>query len=678
MRILILTSCTGAKAVSHERALTLQDFERGPQHVAAREKELAALLTSAEELYTGQQHARLMRGVRALRNTAVANGTPAPAVDLFILSAGYGWVTGRRRLAPYECTFTGMSMTALRRWADILEVPAGARGLLCRKYDLALVLLGDTYLQACALDEEVRLGGTVLFLCSPASARKLPALQRARLVRFGKEDARRFRCGLVGLKGEVAARILELLAADTSALPRLIDPATDLLALLDRPAPELPPPKFRANPAVDRVITIPESWWESSQRARLRYFIPDWDDLVDPDYDFVHDRHSHGAGDWSNNVYAHQLYHAPAYDGLLISRLVAEKSKAKKERIGALGVHRFFRVPDTFPIMGDCGAFGYVGEVYPPYQTEEILDYYTRLGFNFGVSIDHLMVGSTQAERRRRYELTIQNAEDFLKEHRRRGLAWQPIGAVQGWDPASYADAARKYAKMGYHYLALGTLVRKKTAEILRIVEAVRRLIPEDVRLHLFGLARFGAVREFVRLGVTSIDSASVLRRAWLGSTTNFLTATGWYSAVRVPQSDRCFRALRLIEQGERTAEQLQRLERECLAALRAYGERRQSLTRTLLDRLTEYDTLLAGERKGTRERIRRTLADRPWEACGCAICARWGVEVAIFRGNNRNRRRGFHNTHVFYGLIGRILDGEPIDWIDTTQPARQDQPSLF
>jgi len=40
-------------------------------------------------------------------------------------------------------------------------------------------------------------------------------------------------------------------------------------------------------------------------------------------------------------------------------------------------------------------------------------------------------------------------------------------------------------------------------------------------------------------------------------------------------------------------------------------------------------------------------------------------VEVAIFRGNNRNRRRGFHNTRVFYDLIGRILAGERIDWID-------------
>src|SRR5262249_37449873 len=148
----------------------------------------------------------------------------------------------------------------------------------------------------------------------------------------------------------------------------------------------------------------------------------------------------------------------PAYDGILVSRLVAEDSEDKKKRINALGVHRFFRVPDRFPIMGDCGAFGYVNEEVPPYRTGEILDYYTRLGFDFGVSIDHLIVAATEGQRQARYELTIANAEEFLKEHRRRGLGWEPVGAVQGWDANSYARAADRYVKMGYRYVALGGL----------------------------------------------------------------------------------------------------------------------------------------------------------------------------------------------------------------------------
>jgi hypothetical protein len=45
----------------------------------------------------------------------------------------------------------------------------------------------------------------------------------------------------------------------------------------------------------------------------------------------------------------------------------------------------------------------------------------------------------------------------------------------------------------------------------------------------------------------------------------------------------------------------------------------------------------------------RELLAAEPWTKCSCPICTEHGIEVAIFRGNNRNRRRGFHNTRQFY-----------------------------
>src|SRR5207344_1317638 len=86
-------------------------------------------------------------------------------------------------------------------------------------------------------------------------------------------------------------------------------------------------PPARANASVDKVIEIPRSWWDKPHRERLRYFIPEWDDLVDPDYDFETDTHAGGTGDWSNQVYAHQMYPEPNYDGILVSRAVAEKSK---------------------------------------------------------------------------------------------------------------------------------------------------------------------------------------------------------------------------------------------------------------------------------------------------------------------------------------------------------------
>jgi hypothetical protein len=52
----------------------------------------------------------------------------------------------------------------------------------------------------------------------------------------------------------------------------------------------------------------------------------------------------------------------------------------------------------------------------------------------------------------------------------------------------------------------------------------------------------------------------------------------------------------------------------------------------------------------------RRLLTDRPWEQCNCRICRTHGIEVVIFRGNNRNRRRGFHNTRRFYDQFEQEL----------------------
>jgi hypothetical protein len=49
-----------------------------------------------------------------------------------------------------------------------------------------------------------------------------------------------------------------------------------------------------------------------------------------------------------------------------------------------------------------------------------------------------------------------------------------------------------------------------------------------------------------------------------------------------------------------------------------------------------------------------RTLEAMPWKHCPCTLCREQGVEVILFRGNNRNRRRGFHNTFVFYHLLNQ------------------------
>ena len=49
------------------------------------------------------------------------------------------------------------------------------------------------------------------------------------------------------------------------------------------------------------------------------------------------------------------------------------------------------------------------------------------------------------------------------------------------------------------------------------------------------------------------------------------------------------------------------------------------------------------------RERYRRTLEAKPWQDCDCPFCRKLGIQILIFRGGNRNKRRGAHNTAKLY-----------------------------
>jgi len=300
-------------------------------------------------------------------------------------------------------------------------------------------------------------------------------------------------------------------------------------------------------------------------------------------------------------------------------------------------------------------------EEKPPYTTEDVLDYYTRLDFDYGVSVDHLIVTATEHQKKFRYELTIHNAEEFLKQHRNAGLKWEPIGAVQGWDPDSYAKAAAQYLKMGYRSIALGGLVRSSTPEIIGILQRVHEVIPSGVGMHLFGLARLRAVKRMSDLGVTSVDSASALRQAWFGAKDNYWAETGkHYRAIRIPCASKSFRAKRMVREGRASADFVEAAERNSMDALRRYDKGKTTVSE-VIKVLEDLDHLITPDRPTFMDQYRRTLVDAPWKTCPCAICKKDGVEVIIFRGNDRNRRRGFHNTYVFYRLMQKALSGQSL-----------------
>lgn len=388
----------------------------------------------------------------------------------------------------------------------------------------------------------------------------------------------------------------------------------------------------------------------------ISYFIPDWDDRVDPGFNFLADTHTAGRNPYRDDYYAHQIYPEPPYDGVLLSRAVLDASPKKLEAIqDAEGVHAYLRLPKAQLVLGDCGAFSYWEQENPPYSTVDMVDYYEELGFNWGVSVDHLIFSHDDGERRRRQELTLANAEEFL-DHHNGECRFTPIGVAQGWDPASYRHSVRQLLNMHcrgvrYAHIALGGLVRSTTADIVRILQEVKLELHSNTKVHLFGVNRPEYAQTFADLGVTSFDSASRLRRAWMDGRRNYFLGNMSYSAIRVPE------ARGLAKKHGLDENVALRMERSALAALRAYEAEEADLEETL-EAILAYKRLGGEIREQTQRDYRATLAARPWIYCPCTICQGIGIEVIIFRGNNRNRRRGFHNTWQLY----RQLRGEPQD----------------
>jgi hypothetical protein len=155
-------------------------------------------------------------------------------------------------------------------------------------------------------------------------------------------------------------------------------------------------------------------------------------------------------------------------------------------------------------------------------------------------------------------------------------------------------------------------------------------------------------------MGVVSFDSTSPLRQAFKEDRGNYYSRLKddsgnekSYTAIRVPQVDVNVQLKNRILSGEVKQAEAFRLEKECLDALRSY-DRRPFHRKELIQLLIEYQSLFGNLRNYSID-YEEVLKDQPWKHCGCEVCKSLGINVVIFRGAERNRRRGFHNVHVTY-----------------------------
>jgi hypothetical protein len=415
----------------------------------------------------------------------------------------------------------------------------------------------------------------------------------------------------------------------------------------------------------------------------MKFYLPDWEDRVDPLFDFQNDTYStgHKKNPYSNDIYAHQLYDGKSpYDGILVSISNFEsKISLKDMENGKFTIRGISKIRDylkikkysRIKIMGDCGAFSYVAREKPPsfYSVERVAGIYEALSFDFGVSVDHIAVNSylvkengirryvplSDKEKDKRVKLTLRNASVFKQIVEERKYKFNPIGVAQGYDKKTYLSSVLKLEDMGYDYIALGGLVQYSNQELMKIIMSVSPYL-EETKLHLFGVLRPTQLNRFESLGVTSFDSASYFRKAWLRSGQNYLSPRGkWFAAIRIPYSWNK-NLLQAAKEENISFDRIKDLESSALNAIRMYGLRNIDLE-TALNSIVNYDRLLfrsSKEERNLEDKYRKTLKYRPWESCSCKVCKDLGVEVLIFRGANRNKRRGFHNTWIFQNKIGK------------------------
>lgn len=422
----------------------------------------------------------------------------------------------------------------------------------------------------------------------------------------------------------------------------------------------------------------------------MRFIFADSLDYVDPAFDFIADRSSAERQPYWDDAYPHEILGYAPYDGVLVSkgivgdhRVKGKYTASQARRFELVGARKFLRLdrPEfaDLDIFGDCGAFTYVNEERPPYSPAEIAEFYDDCGFTHGCSVDHIIfdfdvsakgLAGGSANAKDRFEITLENADAFRREAISVGARFRPLGVVQGWSPGSMAEAARRLVSMGYDYLALGGMVPLKSPEIKRCLAAIREVVPSSTRLHILGFAKADDIDSFHSFDIASFDTTSPLIRAFKDARQNYyLPGSGdglrYFTSIRVPQALENPRLQRSVKRGHFRAEDLVAMEAEALTGLRAFDRGEADLEETLHQILT-YSAPLVEEKPyqdckdatsmlRLAERYRDTLENKPWTQCHCPICELASVDVIIFRGSNRNKRRGIHNLAVFKSHIERL-----------------------
>ena len=410
-------------------------------------------------------------------------------------------------------------------------------------------------------------------------------------------------------------------------------------------------------------------------KSKLKFLFADSFEAVDPNYNFIAEENSPDRFRQSNDEYPHEVLGKAPYDGMLISLSTlgiskrSRYSQGQQFRMMREGIREFLRFPcknfqgdpDEYPIMGDCGSFSKDKE-NAKLDLKEILEYYEACGFTHGISPDQIIVEKneswvnlkkTPSKIITRAEYTSQKAEEFFVQSKKNKVSFEPVGVVQGWSLKSFSRYANKLVEIGYKYIALGGLASRPTKEIYRIVLEVITKISPHTKVHILGFNRFDYLEKFHGLGIYSFDSTSPLLRAIKDDHDNYFCPDGKnLSAIRIPLPHE-HRIKKRIQSGQLSVEIVNELSKKCFSVMREYANRTENINK-VIETLEVYEKLIS-PKIIKKEYYKKTLESRAWEHCPCRVCKEIGIEVVIFSGLNRNKRRGFHNLYVYFEKLKEV-----------------------
>jgi hypothetical protein len=166
---LVIAHCTKAKRVDWAKVrealaaaglpIPGMDLDREEEYKRA----LAEFVKPAEEMYGGSFYA-----ARALAERLRGCGLET---SLYVISARYGLIPGRKPVVPYEATLSGMGRDEIRAWAEARGVPQAALEL-AEKYDVVALLLTRPYAEALGPALAQLLGRDDVYAVLPAALAK--------------------------------------------------------------------------------------------------------------------------------------------------------------------------------------------------------------------------------------------------------------------------------------------------------------------------------------------------------------------------------------------------------------------------------------------------------------------------------------------------------------------------